>query len=152
MRDDQLIFSDAQIIVANATTVVSTNVVDIGIMYDHKGVALLSHGPENGNDRLIITCEVTPTAGTALYLELTDCATFDGTYKPTGIGIDSANAIPIATLVPGYELLNVPLPRGLREFLQILYTTTGNWTGSVGAFSAYIATGVTTKNQTPLRV
>jgi len=151
MRDAQLIFSDAQVIVANATTVVSTNTVDLGIVYDHTKVALLSHGPENGNDRLVVTCKATPTAGTALYLELTDCATVDGSYKPTGIGIDAANAIPIATLVPGYELLNVPLPRGLKEFLQILYTTTGNHTGSVGAFHAEIVPGSTTKNQTPYR-
>jgi len=46
----------------------------------------------------------------------------------------------------------VPLPRGLREFVRINYTTTGNWTGSVGAFSAYISRGATTKNQTPYRV
>ncbi len=151
MRDSQLLFSDAQVITANATSVASINTVDLGIMYDHKGTAVLSHGPENGNDRLIVICEVAPTAGTALYLELQDCATVDGTYKPTGIGIDAANAIPIATLVPGYELLNVPLPRGLREFLRILYTTTGNWTGSVGAFSAFIAPGQTTRNQTPYR-
>ena len=151
MRDSELLFSDAQVITANATTVVSTNTVDLGIMYDHVGTAVLSHGPENGNDRLIVICEVTPTAGTALYLELYDCDTVGGTYKPTGIGIDAANAIPIATLVPGYELLNVPLPRGLCEFLQILYTTTGNHTGSVGAFSAFIAPGNTTKNQAPYR-
>lgn len=152
MRDSQLEFSDSQVIVANATSVASTNVIDLGIMYDHKGTAVLSHGPENGNDRLIVVCEIAPTAGTALYLELEDCATYDGTYKPTGIGIDAANAIAIADLVVGYELLNVPLPRGLREFVRINYTTTGNWTGSVGAFSAYISRGATTKNQTPYRV
>lgn len=152
MRDSQLEFSDSQVIVVNAASVASTNVVDLGIMYDHKGTAVLSHGPENGNDRLIVVCEIAPTAGTALYLELEDCATYDGTYKPTGIGIDAANAIAIADLVVGYELLNVPLPRGLREFVRINYTTTGNWTGSVGAFSAYISRGATTKNQTPYRV
>ncbi len=152
MQDSQLIFSDGQVITANATTVVSTNTVDLGIMYDHKGVALLSHGPENGNDRLIVSVGIKPTAGTALYLELTDCATFDGTYKPTGVGIDAANAIPIATLVVGYEILNVPLPRGLREFLQILYTTTGNWGTSVGSINARIERGATTKNQAPVRV
>lgn len=151
MRDAQLLFSDAQVITANATTVVSTNTVDLGIMYDHKNVALLSHGPENGNDRLVVTCKVAPTAGTGLYLELTDCATVGGSYTPTGIGIDAANAIPIATLVPGYELLNVPLPRGLKEFLQILYTTTGNHAGSVGSFNAEIVPGSTTRNQTPYR-
>jgi hypothetical protein len=151
MRDAQLIFSDGQIIVANATTVVSTNTIDLGSMYDHKNTALLSHGPENGNDRLVVTCGITPTAGTALYLELTDCDTVGGTYKPTGVGIDAANAIPIATMVPGYEILNVPLPRGLCEFLQILYTTTGNWTGSVGTIYASIERGSTTRNETPYR-
>ena len=152
MRDSQLLFSDGQIIVANATTVDSTNVIDLGIVYDHKNAALLSYGPENGNDRLIVTVGIKPTAGTALYLELQDCATVGGTYKPTGIGIDSANAITIATMVPGYEILNVPLPCGLREFLKIVYTTTGNWTGSVGTFYAGIFNGSTTKDQTPWRV
>ena len=151
MQDSQLIFSDGQVIVANATTVVSDNTVDLGIMYDHKGVALLSHGPENGKDRLIISVGIKPTAGTALYLDLTDCATVGGAYKPTGIGIDVDNAIPIATLVVGYEILNVPLPRGLRQFLQLLYTTTGNWTGSLGSFNARIERGATTKNQAPYR-
>jgi hypothetical protein len=151
MQDSQLIFSDGQVITANATTVVSTNTVDLGIMYDHKGTALLSHGPENGNDRLVISVGIKPTAGTALYLELEDCATVDGSYTPTGVGIDSANAIPIATLVVGYEILNVPLPRGLKEFLEILYHTTGDWTNSVGSFNARIERGATTKNQTPYR-
>lgn len=151
MRDSQLIFSDGQVITANATTVASTNTVDLGVMYDHKGTALLSHGPENGNDRLVITVGIKPTAGTALYLDLEDCATVDGTYKPTGIGVDVANAIPIATLVVGYEILNVPLPRGLKEFLRILFTTTGDWSASVGTFNAAIVPGNTTRNQTPYR-
>lgn len=150
-QDSQLIFSDEQIIVANATTVASTNVVDLGAVYDHKGTILKAFGPEHGRDRLIVSIGVQPTAGTAIYLELQDCATVDGTYKPVGIGIDSANAIPIATLVVGYEILNIPLPRGLREFLRILYTTTGNWTGSVGTFNARIESGATSKDQTPYR-
>ena len=151
MQDSQLILSDEQIITANATAVASANVIDLGLVYDHKGVALLSFGPENGRDRLIVTVGIKPTAGTALYLELQDCATVDGTYKPVGIGIDSANAIPIATLVVGYEILNVPLPRGLREFIRILYTTTGDWSASVGTINARIDSGSTTKNQTPYR-
>lgn len=151
MQDSQLIFSDGQVIVANATTVDSTNVIDTGSLLDHTGTGLLSNGPENGDCRLVVTCEVTPTAGTALYFELQDCATEGGTYKPTGIGVDSANAFPIATLVPGYELINVPLPRSLMRYLKIVYTTTGNHTGSLGAFNASIVTGATTRNQTPYR-
>lgn len=149
MRDSQLIFSAAQVITANATTVDSTNVIDTGAVTDHKGTALLAFGPENGNCRLVITAKVTPTAGTGLQAELHDCATVDGTYKATGIGIN--DAIPVATLVPGYEILNVPLPRGLRRFLKVVYTTTGNHTGSLGSVNAAIATGSTTKNQTPYR-
>ena len=151
MQDSQLIFSDEQIITANATTVASTNVIDLGIVYDHKGAALLSFGPENGRDRLIVTVGIKPTAGTALYLDLEDCDTVGGSYKPTGIGVDVANAIPIATLVVGYEILNVPLPRGLREFIRILYTTTGDWSTSVGTINARIDSGSTTKNQAPYR-
>ena len=151
MQDSQLIFSDEQIITANATSVASTNVIDLGIVYDHKGTALLSFGPENGRNRLIVSVGIKPTAGTALYLELQDCATVGGTYTPTGIGIDSANAIPIATLVVGYEILNVPLPRGLKEFVRILYTTTGDWSASVGTINARIDVGASTKNQTPYR-
>lgn len=151
MQDSQLVFSDAQIITANATTVASTNLIDTGVLYDHKGVALLSNGPENGSCRLVVTVGIKPTAGTALYLDLEDCATEGGSYTPTGIGVDVANAIPIATLVVGYEVLNVPLPRGLKRYLRILYTTTGNWTGSVGTFYARIDNGATTSNQTPYR-
>lgn len=149
MRDSQLIFSDGQVITANATTVVSTNLIDTGAVTDHKGTALNAFGPENGETRLIVTAKVTPTAGTGLQVELQDCATVDGTYKSTGIGIN--DAIPIATLVPGYEILNVPLPRGLRRFLKLLYTTTGDHTASVGSVNAAIMTGSTTKNQTPYR-
>lgn len=151
MRDKELIFSDGQVITANATSVDSTDLVDTGVLYDHKNVALLSNGPENGDVRLVVSCEVTPTAGTGLYLELQDCATEGGAYKPTGIGIDAANAIPNATMVPGYELLNVPLPRGLMRYLKVVYTTTGNHTGSLGAFNAQLVNGTTTRNQTPYR-
>lgn len=149
MRDSQLIFSDAQVITANATTVDSTNIIDTGAVTDHVGTALNAFGPENGNERLVITAKVTPTAGTGIQAELHDCATVGGTYKATGIGLNAA--IPIATLVPGYELLNVPLPRGLMRFLKIVYTTTGDHTGSLGSLNAGIMNGSTTRNQTPYR-
>jgi hypothetical protein len=152
MLDSQLIFSDGQIIVANATTVVSANVVDLGPLTDDRGTSKNQFGPISNNLWFAVTCGITPTAGTALYLELTDCATADGTFKPTGIGIDSANAITIATMVPGYTLIKVPLPPSLRRYLQILYTTTGNWTGSVGTFYARIEMGTQHGDTAPWRV
>ena len=149
MQDSQLIFSDGQNITANATTVDSTNVIDLGNMLDHKGTALNSFGPENGEDRLVISIGVAPSAGTGIQVEMHDCATVGGTYKATGVGLN--DAVPNATLVAGYEMLNVPLPRGLREFLKLVFTTTGNHTGSLGTVNARIERGATTKNQTPYR-
>jgi hypothetical protein len=149
MNDEHLRMSDEQAITLNATTGYSTNLVDLGVLYDHKGTALLSDGPENGDSRLIVSVAVAPTAGTGLQVELVDCATESGTYKPTGIGVNAA--IPIATLVAGYEILNVPLPRGIMRYVKILYTTTGDHSLSAGTVNAYIAPGVTTRNQTPYR-
>lgn len=149
MQDSQLIFSDAQSIVANATTADSTNVVDQGALLDHLGAALSAFGPENGDIRLIISVDTAPSAGTGIQVELHDCATEGGTYKPTGIGVNAA--IPNATLVAGYEILNVPLPKGLMRFLKVVYTTTGNHTGSAGKINAYLSTGKVSQNQTPYR-
>jgi len=149
MQDSQLIFSDEQAITANATTVASTNVIDLGSLLDHKGTALLSDGPENADMRLVISVAVAPTAGTGIQAELQDCDTEGGTYKATGIGLN--DAIPIATLVLGYEMLNVPLPRGLQRYLRTLYTTTGNHGASAGKVNAALVNGATTRNQTPYR-
>lgn len=151
MEDAQLVFSQGQVITANATSVASTNTVDLGAVTDHMRTALLAFGPENGEIRLVVTCGIQPTAGTALHFMLMDCDTVSGTYKPTNVGVVAANAIPRATILPGYELINVPLPRGLRRWLQITYTTTGDWTASVGTFDARLTVGKTTSNQAPYR-
>ena len=148
MLDAQLIFSDAQNITANATTVDSTNIIDTGVLYDHTKTALLNNGDLSGKPRLIVSVAVKPDAGTGLQVEFHDCATVGGTYKPTGIGVNSA--IPIATLVAGYEMINTPMPTGLMRFLKLVYTTTGNHTGSAGCIDAYIG-HKKSKNQTPYR-
>lgn len=147
-RDSQLLFSNAQAITANATTAASTNTIDQGALVDHVGTALNVFGPE-GKARLVITIGTAPTAGTGIQAELQDCATVDGTYKATGIGLN--DAIPIATLVAGYEMLNVALPQGLRRFLRVLYTTTGDHSASAGTINAGIVTGSPTQNVTPYR-
>lgn len=149
---DNAVFSDAQVITANATSVVSTNVVDLGALVGDRGAALNQYGPDNGRLWLVVSVGIQPTAGTALYLELQDCATEGGTYKNVGIGIDVANAMPLATLVPGYPMLKVPLPPSLMRFLRINYTTTGNWTGSVGTFNARLQDGVQSDDVLPFRV
>lgn len=159
MLDYTLMLSDAQIIVANATTVASSGancnsgtagVIDLGALVDDRGTALVNFTPAD-DIRLVVTVGVAPTAGTALYFDLEDCATATGTFKKSGVGILAANAIPIATLVAGYEILNVGLPQGLKEFIRILYTTTGNWTGSVGTFNARLEYGSAKNNQVGYR-
>lgn len=153
MLDYKLIFDDGTTaIVANATSQNSPNLIDQGALVDDRGTALNSFGPENGKLRLVVRSAVLPTAGTALYLDLMDCATEGGTYKVTGIGVASGNAIPIATLVAGYTLLDVALPPGLMRYLKIRYTTTGNHTGSAGCMFAHLEYGTMSENVTPHRV
>lgn len=149
MLDDKNVFSAAQSIVANATTVDSTNIVDQGALVDERGVALNQYGPENGKMILHVSIGVKPDVGTGIQCELHDCATEGGTYKPTGIGVNAA--IPIATLVAGYSLLKVALPSGLMRFLKIVYTTTGNHTGSVGTINARLEYGSQSDDVIPYR-
>ncbi len=149
IMDAELEFSDAQAITANATTVVSTNLIDTGALVDWKGTAKNEFGQANGQMFLIVEIETAPTAGTGIQVELTDCATEGGTYKATGIGLN--DAIPIATLVAGYRMLNVPLMPGLRRYLKLLYTTTGDHSASVGTVNAYLSRVPTSQNVAPYR-
>lgn len=149
IMDAELEFSDAQAITANATTVVSTNLIDQGALTDWKGTALNEFGQESGRMFLVVEVETAPTAGTGIQVELTDCATETGTYKPTGIGLNAA--IPIATLIGGYRMLCVPLIPGLMRYLKLLYTTTGDHTASAGTVNAYLSRVPTTQNVAPYR-
>lgn len=149
MLDNKLIFSDAQSITANATTADSTNVIDLGALTDDRGTALNEYGPENGRMHLNITVNTAPDAGTGIKAELYDCDTEGGTYKATGIGLN--DAIPNATLVAGYRMLSVALPPGLQRFLKVVYTTTGNHTGSAGKLNAFLSYGSMSENLTPYR-
>ena len=149
MTDAKGVFSDAQSIVANATTADSTNVVDLGALVDDRGTALVQFGPHSGKINLVVSVGVAPSAGTGIQCELHDCATEGGTYKPTGIGINAA--IPNATLVAGYTMLNVPLMPPLMRYLKVVYTTTGNHTGSTGTVNAMLVFGAMSENVIPYR-
>ena len=149
MIDRLGVFSDAQAITANATTANSTNIVDLGALVDDRGTALLQFGPEAGRVNLVVSIGTAPSAGTGIQCELHDCATEGGTYKATGIGVN--DAIPNATLVAGYIMLKVPLMAGLRRFLKVVFTTTGNHTGSAGTVNARLEFGSMSVNATPYR-
>lgn len=149
MLDQNMIFSDAQAITANATTADSTNVIDLGALVDDRGTALNEFGPKNGRIHLNITVNTAPSAGTGIKAELYDCATEGGTYKATGIGLN--DAIPNATLIAGYRMLSVALPPGLMRYLKVVYTTTGNHTGSTGKLNAFLSFGSMSENLAPYR-
>lgn len=149
MTDAKGVFSEGQSIVANATTVDSTNVVDLGALVDDRGTALVQFGPHSGRISLVVSVAVAPSIGTGIQCELHDCATEGGTYKATGIGVNAA--IPNATLVAGYTMLAAPLMPGLMRYLKVVYTTTGNHTGSTGAVNARLEFGTMSENVIPYR-
>ncbi|MDP2218545.1 MAG: hypothetical protein Q8J68_14805 [Methanolobus sp.] len=118
-------------------------------MTDDRGVALKQFGPESGKINLVVSVADQPTAGTGIAVALHDCATDGGTFKPTGIGV--AAAIPNATLVVGYTMLNVALKPDVMRVLRIVYTTTGNHTGSAGKINAGLVFGAMSEDVTPYR-
>ncbi len=147
MTDARLVFSEGQAITANAANVIST-VLDQGALVDDRGVALAQFGPHSGQINLIVSIRNAPTAGVGILCELHDSA--DGaTFHATGIGVHTA--IPNAILVAGYTMLHVPLMPGLRRYLRMVYTTTGNHAGSAGTINARLELGSMSENVAPFR-
>jgi hypothetical protein len=143
MLDDKYVFSALQVITANATTVNSTSTVDLGALIEEFSlgagtpVARTKMGPKSGRINLVIRMAVLPTAGTSIAFVLQDSAD-DSTFADTEISVAT---IAIADLVPGYEVLNIPLPFGINRYLLIEYETTGDHTGSVGSINAQLEFG-----------
>ena len=131
--DNQTLFSDRQALTATAA---STNTIDLspigpGIVRDI--------GP--GNPIPITVQVVTAFTGLtslAVTLQVDDNPTFSSPKN-----VISSGAIPLASLVAGYQFNMDYIPRGTDErYMRLNYTVVG--TGTAGAVTA----GVTMGNQT----
>lgn len=126
--DKQAEFSDSQLV---TSTALSTNVVDTGA-----GAAVKNLGGDAGLF-LVVQVDVTMTAAGAatLTVSLESDSTANLATSPTTHLVTAA--IPVASLVAGYQVALIPLPFGnFERYLGARYTVaTGPMTaGSISAF------------------
>jgi hypothetical protein len=128
--DKQMLFSDAQ---AVTTTIVSTNIMDLGPMHADNTDRDIGAGTTL---RLVIITDTaaqsTASSTVTFSLETSDTATFG-----TATTLWASAAVAKATLVAGYKVADIALPRGFLKYARVKYTVaTADLT--TGAFTSFI--------------
>ncbi len=124
MRDTKLIFSAEQVETL-VDTHESTNVVDLTSALADVG----SGTPVFLNIEIHTACVGTSSTVAFALEDSADDSTFNAVY--------STPAIAEATLVAGFRVLRMPLPKGLRRYIRVSYTI-GTAVLSAGKFNAYL--------------
>lgn len=117
--EKNLIFSDKQFI--NGTED-SESTVDIAIGEDYLGNDLVPESSYGGKMRLRARVTTTFSGGTSVALKLQESANDSGWADTDIVG----PAISVGTLKEGYDILDIPLPAGLKRYLKGVYTAVGN--------------------------
>tara|TARA_R110000868_G_scaffold411706_1_gene707765 strand:- start:7121 stop:7546 length:426 start_codon:yes stop_codon:yes gene_type:complete len=123
--DNLLYMSDAQAVTATAA---STKSIDFATALRHAGDG------EPVELVVVVKTQLVAAAGAAsLTVALQDSAD-----NSTFATVVTGPAIAKASLVAGYELLRITLPKGLQRYIQVYYTATTNdfSGGTVDAFLA----------------
>ena len=121
--DQNLMMSDAQAVTATAA---STKSIDFATALRHAG---------DGEDIQLVVLVKTDLLASGGAASLT-MALQDSADNSSFSAVVTGPAIAKASLVAGYELLRMTLPRGLRRYIQVYYTATTNdfTSGTVDAF------------------
>ena len=113
--DYQNQFSDQQAVTATGGTA-SSNVIDLGVSRDIGGAAI---------ERLMLLCQVATafaSGGAATLQVQVQTAPDNGAGAPGSFTtLAQSDAVPLASLVPGYRFLPGPLPGGTQRFLRLNY-------------------------------
>jgi len=120
MLDAKLILSDDQAITISAG---STNVIDLGAYETALG--------EEENLRIKVTVSETFAGGTSLTVICRE----DGDDTPSDQWAES-KAVPVASLVEGYTIMDIGLPTTHQRYMDVYYTASGTFTA--GKVNAYI--------------
>lgn len=131
MRDNALVFSDAQA-VTTATATASTNVLDMAAARDvSKGQPLYLN--------IVVNTTVAASGGAAnvTFALITD----DNVSFSSGTTLWTSAAIAKATLVAGYRVIRMSLPENCERYLKVQYTPDTNDLTS-GKFDAWLSIDV----------
>lgn len=128
--DAQLLFSDAQ---AVTSTEVSDNIVDLGPLHADNTDRDIGAGESL---RLVIICDTaaqsTGSSTVTFSLQTDDTSTFGSATT-----LWTSSAIAKATLVAGYKVADIALPKGFEKYARLNYAVaTADLTA--GAFTAFI--------------
>lgn len=123
INDYNLIFSDAQDVYSDGSTVNSTNDIDLGVADPNQGA---------GNKKVVRVTVNTPFAGgTSVKATLQESAD-DSSYT---VLLDGP-AVPIADAITGKTLLEAVLPAEHKRYLRVAYACVG--TVTAGKCDAYL--------------
>lgn len=120
--DNNLVMSDSQLM---TVTAVSTKSIDT-----QSALRNLGSGEEID---LVVSCTGAFAGGTSLQVSLQDSA--DNT---TFNDVVAGPAVVLASLVAGFELLRITLPRTLRRYIAMNYTIVGTMSGTGSTLTAYL--------------
>lgn len=110
MLDNELIYSDAQ-----APTLVTENVSTFT-------VDMLKVGDPAKELYLVIGVKVAPTSGGSATVQFLFESDEDDGFATAQVSHYQSTAIAIATLVAGYNVVTMRLPRGIKRHSRVTYT------------------------------
>lgn len=126
MRDEKLIFSEAQSIVGSAGDIVSTNVIDCSVA-----------NPSVGDGRAVFLNVSLPVAVTSSG-SATVAFTLEGSADNSSFAtVYTTGALALTALTLGKTIVRMPLPEGLaKRYLRMKYTvaTAATTAGKVDAW------------------
>lgn len=135
--DNELTFSNAQAVTSTGDTA-STNLIDFGVKGD------IGDGEEMN---LVITVDEAVTSAGAATVDF-KLTTDDNTAFSSETVLFSTGAIGKATLVAGYQVAKVRLPRGVERALRVVYTV-ATAALTAGKFTAALVKDVNTAKAYP---
>lgn len=133
--DKELVFSDSQAkgtgVFDSAAAFDSTNIVD-----------LTKAGNRLDNLNFVAQVDTAFTSGgsATLVIALATCATTNGSFET----LLTTDAIPVASLVAGYEAIKKAVPQtGVKRYVKVIYTV-GAAAMTAGAVSAFLTPEIDT--------
>lgn len=136
----QQLFSDDQAVTATA---VSTNVIDTGVRGTPYDAAAALNGDIGKGNPICFLAQVTANFATLTSLTITLETSANSDLSSSTV-LYSTGAVPLASLVAGYQIPVEVIPKGAtKRYLGMRYTVTGS-----NATAGTITSGITLGNQT----
>ena len=139
IMDAKLVFDTDLDFIKNATTQVSENILDLGAPATAAGTQpnigagtpMYLHG--------IVTTACTNKSGITVRAAVQHCDTVGGTYADC---VSGPVVLQTTGSAVGFDFLDgITLPKNVKRFVKIMWTTTGNGSSNAGTVTSFITLG-----------